>query len=268
MNPTFKTCLERSTMRSAHWSIRLLLAGGLLLGSLEQLATSLFADDAKKSVAATPAPKFDKDGKTPQPGFVKRHESFVDIAKKGGVDVLFLGDSITDGWRGGGKEVWAKNFEPLKAANFGIGGDRTQHVLWRITQGELEGIKPKVAVLMIGTNNTGGDPAADIAEGITTIVKTIREKSPDTRVLLLAVFPRGQKIPNPGNTKIEEINKTVAKLDDGKTVRYLDISKKFMDSDGQLPKEIMPDYLHLSPKGYEIWAGAMMPLLKEMLGGK
>jgi lysophospholipase L1-like esterase len=244
---------------------RLCLAAGLLIGSAEQFV-SLLAQDAKKSTAATPAPKFDKDGKTPQAGFVKRHDGFVDIAKKGGVDVVFFGDSITDGWRGGGgKAVWDKNFEPLKAANFGIGGDRTQHVLWRIVNGEMDGIKPKVAVVMIGTNNSGSDPAAEIAEGVTEIVKLIRSKSSETKVLLLAVFPRGQKIPNPGTDKLTEVNKVLAKLDDGKNVRYLDIGPKFLDKEGQLPKDTMPDYLHLSGKGYEIWAEAMMPLLKEML---
>jgi lysophospholipase L1-like esterase len=230
------------------------------------LAVPARAEQAARSVAATPAVKLDKEQK-PQPQFMKQHEAFVEIAKKGDVDVLFLGDSITAGWRGNGSEVWAKNFAPLKAANFGIGGDRTQHVLWRILNGELNGIQPRVAVLMIGTNNTSSrDPAADIAEGVTTIVKTIREKSPTTKVLLLAVFPRGEKIPNPGNDILTEVNKTIAKLDDGKNVRFLDIGPKFLGSDGQLPKEIMPDYLHLSPKGYEIWAEAIRPLLNEMLG--
>ncbi|OAI54741.1 GDSL family lipase [Planctomycetaceae bacterium SCGC AG-212-F19] len=182
--------------------------------------------------------------------------------------MVFFGDSITVGWRGAGKEVWAKNFDPLKSANFGIGGDRTQHVLWRIAGGELEGIKPKVAVVMIGTNNSGSDSAPDIAEGVTEVVKLIKNKSPETKVLLLAVFPRGQKIPNTGNDKLIEVNKTVAKLDDGKSVRYLDIGPKFLDKEGQLPKDVMPDYLHLSPKGYEIWAEAILPLLNEMLGKK
>lgn len=240
--------------------LSIFLMAGLLAGQAR-------ADQPAKSVAATPAPKLDKEQK-PQAQFMKQHEAFIDIAKKGDVDVLFLGDSITAGWRGNGSEVWAKNFAPLKAANFGIGGDRTQHVLWRILNGELNGIQPRVAVLMIGTNNSGGDPAPDIAEGVTTIVKTIREKSPTTKVLLLAVFPRGEKIPNPGNDKLIEVNKTIAKLDDGKNVRFLDIGPKFLTSDGQLPKEIMPDYLHLSPKGYEIWAEAILPLLHEMLGKK
>lgn len=254
-------------MKTRSSVLQLLLAAGLLLGSCEQFVALLRAADDKKSAAATPSPKFDKDGKTPQPGFVKSHESYVEIAKKGDVDVLFLGDSITAGWRGAGKEAWAKNFEPLKAANFGIGGDRTQHVLWRILNGELDGIKPKVAVLMIGTNNSGSDTAVDIAEGVTEIVKTIRKKSPDTKVLLLAVFPRGKEIPNTQNDKLIEVNKTLAKLDDGgKTVRFLDIGPKFLGADKQLPKEIMPDFLHLSPKGYEIWAEAITPVLKEMVG--
>ena len=255
-------------MRNVNRFVRLALAVGLVASASHGLAGLLLAQDAKKSAAATASPKFDKDGKTPQPGFVKSHASFLDVAKKGGVDVLFLGDSITAGWRGAGKDAWAKNFEPLKSANFGIGGDRTQHVLWRITNGELDGIKPKVAVLMIGTNNSGADPAADIAEGVTEIVKTIRTKSPETKVLLLAVFPRGAKIPNTGNDKLIEVNKTIAKLDDGKTVRFLDLGPKFLDKEGQLPKETMPDFLHLSPKGYEIWAESMLPLLKEMLGSK
>lgn len=213
----------------------------------------------KKNPAATPAPR-DK-------GWVKRHDGFVEIAKKGDVDLLFLGDSITDGWRSQ-KKTWDAAFAAYKPANFGIGGDRTQHVLWRIQNGELDGIKPKVAVLMIGTNNTGSDSAEQIAEGVTAVVKTIQEKSPDTKVLLLAVFPRGKMIPNPGNTKIIEINKMISKLDDGgKKVKYLDIGEKFM-KDGQIPGSIMPDYLHLSADGYQIWADAITPTLKDMMASK
>jgi lysophospholipase L1-like esterase len=232
--------------------------------SLAALCTSAQSGD-KKNPATTPSPRMDKAGKA-DAGWMKRHDGFVAIAKKGDVDVLFLGDSITDGWRGkSGKTAWDKSFGPLKSANFGIGGDRTQHVLWRIQNGELDGITPKVAVLMIGTNNTGNDSADQIADGVTAIVKTIRSKSPTTKVLLLAVFPRGKMIPNPGNTKITEINQTIAKLDDGKNVKFLDIGSKFM-KDGQIPGEIMPDYLHLSEAGYQIWADAITPTLHQMLG--
>ena len=226
------------------------------------------ADDLKKEKkndAIVPAPRTDK-------GWVTRHEKFVEIAKKGDVDVLFLGDSITHGWEG--KAAWKKTFEPLKAANFGIGGDRTQHVLWRITEGkELEGINPKVAVLMIGTNNVGGNTPEEIAEGIKAIVNELRHAKPHIKVLLLGVFPRSGKKPSdplkvaPGeqNTKIKQINDIIAKLDDGKNVQYLDIGSKFLDSEGNLPKEIMPDFLHLSDKGYEIWASAIETKVKEMM---
>ncbi|HLX59693.1 MAG TPA: GDSL-type esterase/lipase family protein [Planctomycetota bacterium] len=202
-----------------------------------------------------------------------RHEGFVAIAKKGDVDLLFLGDSITDGWRGGGKKVWEENFAPLKAANFGIGGDRTQHVLWRIENGELDGIKPKLMVLMIGTNN-GGDSKEDVALGITTIVKEYQKREPGSKVLLLGIFPRAPKddkiqaasLENPGNLKNKQVNEIIAKLDDGgKTIKYMDIGAKFLDAEGKLPKEIMPDFLHPNAKGYEIWAEAILPTVKEMM---
>jgi lysophospholipase L1-like esterase len=214
---------------------------------------------------------------------MKNHEKFVEQAKKGGIDVLFLGDSITAGWAGNGKEIWAERYAPMNAANFGIGGDRTQHVLWRIENGELDGaIKPKVIVLMIGTNNTAADDADKIAEGVTKIVKTAQAKT-GAKVLLLGVFPRGvtpeqaeaskdpKDLANAKTTamrreKITKINEIISKLDDGKTVRYLDIKDKFLQPDGTLSKETFYDYLHLTPAGYTIWADAIDPLLKEMMG--
>jgi len=200
----------------------------------------------------------------PAPKDEKRHEGFVEIAKKGGVDLLFLGDSITDGWRGKGKKSYEAHFAPLKAANFGIGGDRTQHVLWRLRNGELEGIQPKAVMLMIGTNN-GGDSADDVAAGITAIVKEIHGKHPAARVLLLGIFPRGEK-PNPGREKNDKVNAIVSKLDDGgKTVTYLDIGEKFLQPDKTISKDIMPDFLHLSEKGYQIWADAIKEPLVELL---
>jgi lysophospholipase L1-like esterase len=197
--------------------------------------------------------------------WVKLHKGFVDTAKKGDVDVLFLGDSITQGW-GGAKEVWDKSFGALKPANFGIGGDQTQHVLWRITEGkELEVIQPKVVVLMIGTNNMGGNSAEEIADGITAIVKELNKQRPKAKVLLLGVFPRAEKAADKNRAKIKDVNQRIAKLDDGKQVRYLDIGDKFLDKDGTISKDIMPDFLHLSKQGYQIWADAIMPALAEML---
>jgi len=222
------------------------------------LAIVAQAARAKDNSAIAPAPR---DAK-----WVQRHEGFVEIAKKGGVDLLFLGDSITDGWRGGGKSVWEKNFAPLKAANFGIGGDQTQHVLWRLQKGELEGIKPKLAVLMIGTNNLGGNTDEQIVEGIKAIVAELHKQTPETKLLLLGIFPRGMKHDDKSRARIKHINSVIAELDDGgKTIKYLDIGDKFLEADGTLPKSIMPDALHPNGKGYEIWAAAILPTVQEMM---
>ncbi len=211
-----------------------------------------------------PAQKFGPDGKV-NAGFAAAHERFVKIAQEGKAQLVFLGDSITAGW-GGKKDNWDKAFGQYTPANFGIGGDRTQHVLWRIQNGELDGIKPKAAVLMIGTNNVSTDTAEGIAKGVTVIVETIRAKQPQAKILLLAVFPRGEKAsPNPGRDKLKEVNAIIAKLDDGKNIHFLDIGAKFLQPDGSLTKEIMPDFLHLSAAGYQIWADAISPKLAELM---
>ncbi len=215
----------------------------------------------------------DLPGAQPQPkdkGWLKRHEGFAAEAKKGGIDLLFLGDSITDAWRGGKqKALWELHFAPLKAANFGISGDRTQHVLWRIQNGELEGIAPKAVVLMIGTNNIGQKDAeapASAVAGIKAIVKEIQAKTPKTKVLLLGVFPRGEKPDHAHRAQIKEINAEIAKLDDGgKSVKFLDIGGKFLQPDGMISREIMPDFLHLTEKGYQIWADAVKEPLAELM---
>jgi lysophospholipase L1-like esterase len=200
-----------------------------------------------------------------------RHEAYLKEVKEkaGNVDLLFVGDSITDGWHGGGKKVWAETWEPLKPFNIGIGGDRTQHVLWRLQQGEVAGIKPKLAVLMIGTNNFGGgNTNEEIADGITACVKEIQKQIPSTKVLLLGIFPRGRQAPDPFRARIKAINEQIAKLDDGgKTVKYLDIGEKFLDKDGTIPEDVMPDKpaLHPNAKGYQIWADATKATVAEML---
>ena len=214
------------------------------------------------------APKI--NGKTGEPDekFMTMHKQFVEKAKAADTDLLFLGDSITAGWNGQ-KQIWDEHFGKYKPANFGIGGDRTQHVLWRIENGELEPpMKPKTIVLMIGTNNSASDPAEKIAAGIEKIVTTARQKT-GAKVLLLAVFPRGETEEKAAKQRrvIKEVNERIKKLDDGgKTVRYLDIGEKFMNADGTISQEIMRDYLHLTEKGYQIWAEALDGPLKEMMG--
>jgi len=209
--------------------------------------------------------------------WIARHEGFVAEAHRGGIELLFLGDSITDNWRrtdpkNGGKAVWDREYAALKAANFGISGDRTQHVLWRLRNGEAEGYQPKVVVLMIGTNNTGlerdgktpRDTTAEVVAGVTAVVGELRTRFPEAKVMFLAIFPRGEKTA-PQRAQVTEINRELARLHDGKHVCFLDIGARFLDPDGEIPRDVMPDLLHPSEKGYQIWADAIREPLKELL---
>ncbi len=198
--------------------------------------------------------------------WMKRHDSFNARIKQGNVDLLFIGDSITQGWEGAGKAAWSEKYGKRNAVNLGIGGDRTQHVLWRLDNGNIDGIKPKLAVLMIGTNNSGQNTSEQIADGITAIVTKLRDKLPETKVLILAVFPRGADGTNKNRMVNEGANKIVEKLADGKNIEYLDIGPKFLDDKGNLSKEVMPDLLHLNPASYQTWADAIEPHVARMMG--
>jgi beta-glucosidase len=186
-----------------------------------------------------------------------RHTGFLEDIKKmhGTINLVFVGDSITDGWRSTGKSVWDKFFAVHKALNLGISGDCTQHVLWRLQHGELDGYKARLFVIMIGTNN-GGDSALDVAAGIKAIISEIKGKQPQANILLLGIFPKGEK-PDAGRDKNAAVNKLIAKFDDGRTLHFLDIGDKFLEADKSLSKDIMPDFLHPNLKGYEIWAHAI-----------
>ena len=199
-------------------------------------------------------------------GWTKRHQSFNKRVAQGNCDLIFIGDSITQGWEGRGKKVWAKHYTKRNAVNLGIGGDRTQHVIWRLDNGNLLRIKPKAAVIMIGTNNSGSNSSQEIADGVEVIVKQLRKKLPETKVLLLGVFPRGANKADKRRQVNEGANATFKKIADGKSVHYLDIGQKFLKEDGTLPREIMPDLLHLSEKGYTIWAESIEAKLKELMG--
>jgi lysophospholipase L1-like esterase len=224
-------------------------------------ATGSYAQNTNavvRNTALVPVPR--------EPFWLAQHKRFVAEAKKGGVDLLFLGDSITDFWRNRGLKVWTQYYAPRHAANFGISGDRTQHVLWRIDHGELDGIKPKVTVLMIGTNNSQENSPSEITDAIKVIIETIRAKCPGTKILLLGIFPRNWAADGPAEMEIiRQVNDTIARFDDGKTVKYLDIGPKFLGPDGKVSADIMPDFLHPNEKGYRIWAEAMEPALNEML---
>ena len=212
--------------------------------------------------ADVPAPKLGRDGQI-ESRFEQHHEAFLKRGKEGKIGVLFLGDSITEGW-GNAKDVWEAHFGKYDPANFGISGDRTQHVLWRIANGELDGIKPRVIVLMIGTNNIG-NPTEETIRGDLAIVSEIHKKLPKTKLLLLGIFPRGRDASDPARDKIKTVNDALSKLDKKNNVHYLDIGSQFLDATGSLSPDIMPDALHPNHRGYEIWAAAIQPTLDKMM---
>ena len=198
--------------------------------------------------------------------FLERHASFLKRGKEGPIGLLFMGDSITAGWPH--SSYWEEYYGQYDAANFGIGGDRTQHVLWRIDNGELDGIAPKVVVLLIGTNNIG-DPVEEIIRGVKKVVGQIHQRLPHARLLLLGIFPRGNDARDPMTirfrAKINAVNTALAMLEDNSKTRYLDIGDQFLDAGGNIPRSIMPDGLHPNDKGYHRWGKAMQPLLKQMM---
>ena len=218
---------------------------------------------AQEQATAAAAPDTTVAAPREEPRWQARHEAINERARQGDVDLVFLGDSITQGWND--NEVWQKFYGHRRAANQGIGGDRTQHVLWRIDHGNLEGLSPKLVVLMIGTNNARANSPQEIAAGIRAIVERLREKLPETKVLLLAIFPRSE-MPDELRATNTEASRLVADLDDGRMVHYLDIGPHFLSEDGTISKEIMPDFLHLSLAGYQIWAEAIEAHVARLLG--
>jgi beta-glucosidase len=179
-------------------------------------------------------------------------------------DVVFIGDSITQGWENEGRAVWQRHFA-RHALALGFGGDRTENVLWRLEQGEVDGISPKVAVLMIGTNNAGLRGPESTAAGVKHLLDQIRQRLPSTKVLLLAIFPRGEKPDDYLRGVNERVNKLIAGYADGRSVQYLDINASLLNPDGSLSRDVMPDLLHPSEKGYAIWQRAMAPTLQTLL---
>jgi lysophospholipase L1-like esterase len=201
--------------------------------------------------------------------FRTKHQANLEVARKGDIDVLFMGDSITDFWRNtdgqyAGKPVMDKYFGNLKIANFGIAGDTTEGVLYRLQNGEGQGFSPKAVMLMIGTNNTARNNAAEIAEGIGAVVLELQKDFPDAKILLLAVFPRSAP-GDPVRATIAEINRKISKLHDGNKIYYMDIGDKFLDENGSIPQDVMSDALHPSTKGYEIWAEAVKDKLFSLM---
>ena len=214
------------------------------------------------SVSTTPTDRNNKKWWPP------RHAAKVALAKQGNVDLVFIGDSITFGFESSGKGVWEKYYAPRHALNLGFGGDKTENVLWRLENGEIDGIAPKLAILMIGTNNTGqrNEKPELICDGVKAICDRLQAKLPDTKVLILAIFPRSANASDPPRVNNEAANKLIAGLADNKRIFFLDINSKFLGADGSLSPDIMPDYLHPQEKGYGIWAEAMEPTVVKLMG--
>jgi lysophospholipase L1-like esterase len=227
------------------------------------LAALLALQARAQNTALIPTPR------TFPTNWLARHAENVAEAKRGGVDILFLGDSITDGWHWdtGGKRIWKQTFAPRHAANFGIGYDRIQNVLWRVENGELDGLSPKVVVLLIGTNNSGnednGQPrntTPEIITGVSNLVRRIQFYLPQTKILLFGLFPRGEK-GDPIREQVKTVNSGISQLADGDRVEFLDLGEKFLAPDGTLTRDLFPDLLHPNEKGYQIWADALVPAL-------
>ncbi len=242
----------------------LVLAGVLLVGCGSPQARAFKTVEAKSHSAVTPV---EQTAEWAVKWWKPRHEAVCKRLVQGHVDVLFIGDSITHGWENAGKELWETYYAPRTAVNMGFSGDRTQHVLWRLDHSDFKGISPKLAVMMIGTNNSNGNDnsAEEIADGIIAICHRLRTRLPEMEILLLAVFPRN---PGPGEQreKNAEASRLAARIADGKTIHYLDINRQFLTDQDVLTKAVMPDYLHPNATGYQIWAEAIESKVAELLG--
>jgi beta-glucosidase len=258
----------KNPLLSLLFVVTVLLNGGLSAAVPSPCEAILGAHAAVTPVPKDRAPKW----------WMLRHREVLARVAQGDVDLLMIGDSITHFWENRGKAVWDQYYAPRNAVNLGFSADRTEHVLWRLQNGEIDHIHPKLAVLMIGTNNSNGDDytVEQIADGIKAIVCTLRTKLPETNVLILAIFPRGdaaQKALKTGNAtynaqweKNDKASQIASQLADGKRVFFLDINKTFLNGQGELPREIMPDLLHPQAKGYALWAEAIEPTVARLLG--
>ena len=252
----------------------LLLVPAFLLMFCTAQAEDATGDVSIETINSGPAPKGLPSQaawgywKAAPTAWIMTHNGMIAQTKKGGGEIVFLGDSITAGWSKGGKAIWEQTYAPLKAVNYGIGGDTTRQVIWRIEHGELDGFTPKLVVLMIGTNNLYADQNSgtneEIADGVKKIIELIQAKSPTTKILLLGVLPRQTKVP--WCDRIAALNLLLAPLANGSTVRYLDIDKDFLDSEDKAKAELFnTDLVHPNAKGYEVISAAVLPTVTEMV---
>jgi lysophospholipase L1-like esterase len=231
----------------------------LILLFLSACGGSSSGDDTTNSVdkIATISPTSNNSG-----WWQERHDEIVS-RDKSNIELVFIGDSITHQWEeeAYGLPIWSSYFDEETTLNLGFDSDKTQHVLWRIDHGELDNMAPEFVVLMIGTNNTHSDTAADIALGIQAIVDRILEKLPSTTIILHRIFPRGDA-DNPSRIPLDEASEIVRQSVNDERVKFVDINSHFEDANGDVPIDIMYDHVHLTTKGYQIWADALMSEFK------
>ena len=217
------------------------------------------------NLAAVPLPR--QDPNQPPAWWLARHARKLEQTKKIHPDLLFLGDSLTQGWEGPGARIWKSYYEHRNASNYGYEGDSTQHVLWRLASGELDGLSPKLIVLLVGASNldSGNFSPVQIAEGIGAVLESIKQRCPASNILLLALFPRDPRSGSEMRQQGEAVNALLPPLADGKRVFLLNINHVFLTAEGVLSHNISPDPLHLTTKGYALWAEAIEPTIQSLL---
>ena len=263
--------MQRAIFRFVASAVFISVGLASLLAAAERDANEEADGQQSRARADQPVPQSN-------PLFALAHRDLLKKAKSGVIDVYFVGDSITRRWHGNDypsfQANWNKNFFGWNAANFGWGGDRTENVLWRLEHGELDGVNPKVIVLLIGTNNVGEAPPEgndgalidDVVNGIKAILGVVQQQAPNAKIVLMGITPRNANGDTAVMPTISRINDRIAKFADGAKIKYLNINEKLADREGRLYDGVTEDGLHLSTKGYQIWADALKPIFTEWLG--
>jgi lysophospholipase L1-like esterase len=241
--------------------------------TMSDVADATFERVAGHKLLSSTVVPVTQDRSWPSYDWQKRHELTSAAVKRAKPQILFIGDSIThffggeqfDSYALRGQQTWGEFYAPRNAGNLGFGWDKTENVLWRLQHGAIDGIAPKLVVMMIGTNNSANCSAPEIATGITAIVAELNKRLPQSKILLLGIFPRGEK-PGPQREKLAEVNQMISKLEGMQNVTFLDIGPKFLTPEGLITKDVMPDFLHPNEKGYRIWAEAVEPTVKNLMG--
>ena len=238
------------------------------IGFLLVLTTACTPSDSESPPSLTPNPRMLTHEWMSLSQWYHFHAEDVALATEGEAPLIFMGDSITQGWNGEGQVYWEQHFAPLGAVNFGIGGDMTQNLLWRLKHGATEKLDPQAIMLLIGTNNLSftQDEPDTIAAGVTAVVDALGQSYPNADILLMGVFPRKQLPDHPIREKVSHINRLISELEVRPQVSYMDITEQLLEPDGSISEAVMPDFLHLSAEGYRRWAEAVLPWISARLG--